>query len=340
LPKYFDVLVSRRKADRFSGITMGVKMIVRHTAFRTTDGANIHGYRWAPDPGISLKGAVQICHGMAEHAFRYERFAQRLCESGYVVYAHDQRGHGQTAGSLKSVGIIADRDGLDVLVDDLLLMTRNAHAEYPDLPVFLFAHSMGSFVAQRFIQLHGDTLAGVVLSGTNGKQLFLPIAGEVFARGEIRKNGRDTPSAKLTAMSFGGFNSPFRPNRTDFDWLSRDEAEVDKYIDDPYCGGTFPSGYFFDMARFLQKIQKPKNVGSVPVSLPVFLVSGEKDPVGGCGKGVLRLKNTYRKHGVKDLSCKLYPDARHEILNEINRDEVMNDVVSWIDARAVSPVTA
>lgn len=307
-------------------------MTAKNCTFRASDGKDILGYKWTPDSSTAAKAVVQIVHGMAETAIRYERFAQKLTQEGYVVYAYDQRGHGKTAGSLDDVGYIADKDSLQLLVDDQHGITESIRKENAGLPVFLFGHSMGSFVTQGYIQLYGKELKGAVLSGSNGKTGILLDIGKIMATGEIKKVGRKVRSPKLNQLSFGTYNSAFKPNRTDFDWLSRDNAEVDKYIQDPYCGGVFSAGFYLDMILFLKQIQKKENILKVPASLPILLASGEKDPVGG-SKGVRNLFNAYQKVGVTDLSIKLYTDARHEILNETNREEVMADILDWLNQR-------
>lgn len=309
-------------------------MIAKDIHFQAPDGTELLGYEWLPESQTAIRGIVQICHGMGETASRYERFAKKLCESGYAVYAHDQRGHGRTAGSPEKVGFIADTDSFGLLVADLHQLNERIHAEFPDFPVFLFGHSMGSFVSQGFIQLYGNDIHGLVLSGTNGRQGFLLDAGKLIAQLEIRSKGRNVRSPMLNQLSFGTYNNAFKPTRTEFDWLSRDNSEVDAYINNPFCGGVFSTGFFLDFVVFLKNIQKSENLMKIPVKLPVFLVSGDKDPVGNAGKGVLLLKQTYEKLGMKDISLKLYAGARHEILNETNREEVMQDVLVWINAHS------
>lgn len=308
-------------------------MISKEITFRASDGKDILGYKWSPDSAADTKAVVQLVHGMAETAIRYERFAKKLTESGYVVYAYDQRGHGKTAGSLDEVGYIAVKDSLQLLVEDQHHITESIVKENPGMPLFLFGHSMGSFVAQSYIQLYGKDLTGAVLSGSNGKGGIILDIGKILAKGEIKKVGRKTRSPKLNNLSFGTYNNAFKPNRTAFDWLSRDNAEVDKYIADPYCGGVFTAGFYLDMILLLQQIAKKENVQKVPGSLPILLVSGEKDPVGGT-KGVGNLYKAYQKVGVKDLTRKLYKGARHEILNETNRDEITADILDWLNKRA------
>lgn len=307
-------------------------MLQKEFQFQSDDGTQVHVYNWAPED-TTVKGVVQIAHGMAETAKRYERFAELLTGHGYIVYANDHRGHGKTAGSLENVGYLADSEGFDWMVRDVKKLTDLIKGENPDLPLFLFGHSMGSFVSQRYLMLHGNELTGAILSGTNGSQALLHNVGLLAASFDVRKNGRKAHSHQMNKLSFGTFNKAFRPNRTEYDWLSRDEEEVDKYINDPYCGGIFTGGFFYDFMKGLKETDKVENVKLVPKTLPIYLCSGDKDPVGNYGKGVKKLHDTYRKVGIQDVSMTLYPGARHEILNETNRDEVMNNILDWIEAR-------
>jgi alpha-beta hydrolase superfamily lysophospholipase len=308
-------------------------MLTKNFSFQSGDGSTIFVYQWSPDPEINVKGIVQIAHGMAETAARYERFARVLTKKGYLVFANDHRGHGKSAGSLENVGYLADEDGFDWLVKDMHQLTNLIKKDYPDLPVFLFGHSMGSFATQRYIMLYGKELKGTILSGSNGSAALLHNLGFIVSGFEVKKNGRKTKSIRMNHLSFGTFNQAFKPNRTEYDWLSRDNAEVDKYIADPYCGGVFTAGFFYDFMKGLKTLDKRKNVELVPTNLPIYIFSGEKDPVGGAGKGVKKLYDTYKKCGISDISMRLYPDGRHEMLNELNRDEVMLDVVEWLDSK-------
>lgn len=308
-------------------------MLSENFSFQSDDGVNVYVYKWRPDPGTKVKGVVQIAHGMAETAFRYERFADLLTQNGYIVYANDHRGHGKTAGSLENIGYLAEADGFDWLVKDMNRLTAIIKKEYSDLPVFLFGHSMGSFAAQRYIMLFGRELKGVILSGSNGRATLLHNFGFLAAGREVKKNGRKAKSEKMDKLSFGSFNNAFKPNRTESDWLSRDEDEVDKYVKDPYCGGVFSAGFFYDFMKGLKETDKAENIVSIPKRLPIYIFSGDKDPVGGAGKGVRKLYNTYKKAGIQDVTMKLYPGGRHEMLNEINKDEVMKDVIEWLDLR-------
>ena len=309
-------------------------MIIQNFTFKSSDETEIFVYKWMPEEG-NAKGIVQIAHGMAEHAERYDRFARHLTKNGYIVYGNDHRGHGKTAGTMENLGYLADVDGFELLVRDLQTLSSIIKNDNPHLPLFLFGHSMGSFAAQRYIMLRGNDLDGVILSGSNGKQGFILKAGSFIAKREIKKYGRKAQSPKLNDLIFSGYNKAFEPSRTGSDWLSKDEKEVDKYISDPYCGTVFTAGFFYDFFTGLMKIEAKKNIALIPNDLPIYIFSGDKDPVGKCGKGIVNLYKRYKDHGVKDVQYKLYKDGRHEMLNEINRDEVMDNVVKWLDCRYI-----
>ncbi len=305
-------------------------MISENFSFKSDDGTNIFVSKWSPNIEIELKGIVQIAHGMAEKASRYERFAEFLTSKGFCVYANDHRGHGRTAVTVDKLGILADSDGFDWMVRDVHQLTDIIKKDNPKLPLFLFGHSMGSFICQKYIQLFGKEVDGVILSGTNGKQGPILYFGIVIAKLISLFSGRNKVSPFLNELSFGAFNNSFKPNRTSFDWLSRDNNEVDKYINDEFCGTVFTAGFFFDFLQGLSKLHQPGMASFIPKNLPIYIFTGEKDPVGNFGKGVLNQYNFYKKIGIEDLRYKLYKDGRHEMLNEINRDEVMNDIVEWI----------
>jgi alpha-beta hydrolase superfamily lysophospholipase len=293
--------------------------------FTNADGLQIFVYKWAPDDK-KPKAAVQVVHGAAEHALRYERFAKFLNQRGYVVYGDDHCGHGKTAGDLSKAGIIG-KSGWTGMVNDEKQLSEIIRKENPGLPLFLFGHSMGSFLAQRYIQRWGGELKGVVLSGSTGLPIIPPQAMpllEQAAAGE-KRDQFPTGGGLMDAL-----NDPFQPAKTPFDWLSRDEAEVQKYVDDPMCGFAFSNGMTLEMARGINEMLVPQNQELVPKDLPVLLASGEMDPVGAYN-GVRALEQRYKELGIKDVQAILYPQARHEILNEINHDEVQRDVTKWLD---------
>jgi len=303
-------------------------------SFRGRDGTKIAGYEWLPntDPKI-WKGVIQISHGMAEHALRYGRFAKALNEAGYVVYAHDHRGHGKTithANDQGNQGFFAKKDGWDLVVNDVYSLNQKIKSNYPSLPITLFAHSMGTFIAQQYASTYGETLSGLILSASIDNAGFLRKLGLIIAKIERLRIGARGQSKLLNAMSFGDFNKPFKPNRTEFDWISRDNLEVDKYISDPLCGFIVTTQLWIDLLQGLGTMALPSTRNRVPNALPILLITGGDDPVTQRGKTVDQLKSAYEKAGNKKISTKKYSGGRHESLNEINRDEITADIVTWL----------
>ena len=278
-----------------------------------------------------IRAAVQIVHGMAEHAARYSEFADFLTKNGAVVYANDHRGHGKTAGSLDHVGFFAEKDGWDLVVNDKFELTQKIKEENPGLPVYLLGHSMGTFIIRDYIFKHSDYIDGVIFSGTSCDPGILAYFGKLVAKWQIRQYGFKAKSPLLDKLSFGNYNSYFKPNRTPFDWLSTNEENVDRYIADPYCGSIFSAGFFYDLIYGVKKVNLFKNIIKVSKNLPILLISGEKDPVGNFTKGALKVFNDYKKAEITDLNIKFYSGFRHEILNETNRSEVYKDIMDWLN---------
>ncbi len=295
--------------------------------------ASVFVYNWLPEVNEEVKGLVQISHGMAEHAGRYRKFANELTDSNYVVYANDHRGHGKTAGSADKLGHFADEGGWDLVVQDMHNLTDLMKEEHPDIPIFLFGHSMGSFLARDFISRYGEEIDGTILSGTSGDPGPLADILIMIAKIQSLFKGRKSKSTFLNNLVFGQYNESFSPNRTDFDWLSRDQTEVDKYIEDSYCGREPSAGFFIDLFEGLKKIHREENIEKIPKELPILLISGERDPVGGFKEGVLEVYELYDEAGIKDISRKFYGGARHELLHETNTDQVIEDVIEWMDDR-------
>jgi len=296
-------------------------------------GVTLHAYRWEPEDGA--KAVIQIVHGMAEYAARYARFAEAATANGYAVAAVDLRGHGKSTASPDDWGFFAERDGWNKVVGDLAAQRKRITIEYPDLPVFLLGHSMGSFLAQQLMIEHGGEYAGVILSASNGPVGPLGAVGAFIARLEVLRLGPKGISGLLGAMSFGTFNKPYKPPRTDFDWLSRDEAEVDKYVADPLCGFDFRTSSWRDMIDALGRLYGKAKLARIPKDLPVFILAGTNDPVGNMTKGVDKLIAVYRSTGLTAVESRYYDGARHEILNETNRDEVTADILGWLDRLAL-----
>lgn len=309
---------------------MGDKMTATTLPLRNSEGMDIFVRRWAPAAG-DAKAVVLIAHGAAEHSARYARLAAALNDGGYSVYAPDHRGHGETAGSLDNAGW-AGPDGWNGMLRDLKLVADHARRENAGRPLFLFGHSMGSFLAQRCLELWGGELAGCILSGSSGAMAglndMLPML-EMAAQGDAARQ----PS-QAWVMMFGGFNAPFTPQKTGFEWLSRDEAEVQKYVDDPWCGFVFSNRLVADMMAGMAETWQPANEALIPTTLPLLIFSGDQDPVGGNTEAVKELVRRYAALGIGDMEVIFYPQGRHEMLNELNRADVQQDILNWLDAHA------
>jgi alpha-beta hydrolase superfamily lysophospholipase len=287
--------------------------------FVDTDGVTVAFRRWSVH---QPRGAVVVAHGASEHSGRYERFAKALNAAGWTVLAPDHRGHGVTADS-SGRGLIGPR-ALDGVLDDLDEVVRRAHDAAGAGPVVLFGHSMGSIIALRYAEVRAGGLAALVLSGPLG---VMPGVQDALTQ---LNAAIDAGMADQPMDALGAFNAAFEPARTPFDWLSRDEAEVDKYLADPLCGDDLPLTYGYVSAVFAGVADGARDTTNVPAALPVLLTAGELDPVGGCTAQVRALADLLRTAAVT-VAEKYYPGARHEILNETNRDVVEADIVSWIE---------
>lgn len=284
----------------------------------------------APTDFGAVKGVVQIAHGMAEYSNRYARFAMELCKHGYAVYINDHLGHGSSVANADELGFFGD-DGPNSLVEDMKQLTDIARQEYPNVPVFLFGHSMGSFLARKYTAKYGHQLDGAIFCGTSGPNPAVGI-GIMLSDYIVKHEGKLHRSAFLDNMAFGTYNKKTAKN-TKFDWLSRDEKEVEKYIHDENCGFLFTAAGFKTLFSVLKEVSAKLWYKTVPADLQILLIAGDKDPVGEYGKGVTEVYETLRKTGHTNTVMKLYPEARHELLNELNRDEVTADVIRWLDAR-------
>jgi alpha-beta hydrolase superfamily lysophospholipase len=298
--------------------------------FAANDGAGIFVYRWRSQ--WSPQAVVQVIHGLAEHAGRYRRLAEQLTAAGYAVYAPDLRGHGRTARSEQELGFFAEHDGWSKCGEDLWKLNQLIAAENPGVPVLLLGHSMGAALARQMMTEHGSAFAGVVLSGASGQPAPLAQAGRLVARLEKLRVGPRGKSALIRALTFDAFNKPFQPARTRFDWLSRDPAEVDKYVADSLCGFDASAQLWIDLLDAWPRIAK--SCAGVPRDLPIYVISGSRDPVSAGTKMLQPMLAQYHEAGL-NVEHRFYPGARHELLNEINREEVTSDLRGWIK-RALS----
>lgn len=304
---------------------------MRREEFMDSLGAGkLHVVRWTPEGEI--RGVVQIIHGIAEYVLRYEPFAEFLNASGYLVVAEDHMGHGQ---SVNGDGIRGYFHGgwFTAAEDSYGLLTRT-RAEFPDLPYILFGHSMGSFLARTILCKHPDSgIRAAIICGTGWQHRGLLNTGIGICELVCKKQGEENPSKALENMVFSGYNKKVEHPRTAYDWLTRDSEIVDEYIASPQCGFTPTAGLMRELLKGIRFVQEPSSLSAMKKGLPVLFISGEDDPVGSYGKGVLHAANSFRRAGMQDVSHKLYPLGRHEILNEINREEVYQDVSAWLGAK-------
>jgi len=297
----------------------------------TQDGVDMFVYCWLP--AGRPKAVVQIAHGLAEHAARYARLAAALTAAGYAVYANDHRGHGRTVKSPDDLGFFAERDGWRKCVDDLWQLNRHIAASHPALPIVLLGHSMGSTLAEQFMgdPDRSNALAGVALSGANGRPTTLAKIGSAIARAERARLGARGKSKLVQSLTFDAFNKKFAPARTAFDWLSRDPSEVDKYVADPLCGFPATVQLWCDLLEGWAAVSRAAHRNRVPKALPLYLIAGGRDPVSGNTRQLGPWMAEYRAAGLVNLAHKFYLDARHELFNETNRDEVTADLIIWLD---------
>ena len=299
--------------------------------FLSTDGKHkVFARECTPDGEV--RAVLQIAHGVAEHVYRYAPFMEFLADNGFVVVANDHLGHGKTAENEQELCFFAEKDGWNDVVSDMDQLHKLTAAKYPDVPYFLFGHSMGSFLTRTYIIDHPEGLKGVIISGTGQNPAAVVAAGKRMAKLEMIDNGPMYHSPTLDKLAFGSYNKKYDHVRTKLDWLTRDEAIVDAYIAHPMCGFTETTGLLRDLMTGICYIEKPESLAAMRKELPVFFIAGGDDPVGNYGKGVRQSADAFRKAGMTDVSVHIYPLCRHEILNEINREEVYGDILQWLSS--------
>jgi alpha-beta hydrolase superfamily lysophospholipase len=280
-------------------------------SYRSADGRKLVAYRWAADQNQTGAGVVVLVHGMGEHLRRYDHVASALSARGFEVYGHDHRGHGASLARNHEPGELGP-NGWSALVDDLNLVIAQAKSDHPRRRVAMVAHSMGSFATQQFLLDHGADVDAVALTGTAALDLLEPAL-------DLSND-----------LDLSTFNASFQPARTDFDWLSRDESIVDAYLSDPLCGFGIDAASTKDMFAGARRLADPAEVARMPHDLPIYVAVGSKDPVNGGLTLLWALVDRYRAAGLTDVTVRVYDDGRHEILNEINRAEVIDDLLQWL----------
>lgn len=304
-------------------------MPVQTNTYTAKDGKPIFYYHWSPNDTSSIKGIVQIAHGMGEHTKRYAHFAEYLNKEGFEVYGNDHRGHGKTE-KYENRGYTEAGSFWEKAISDMRELNLLIQKEHPNKPILLFAHSMGSILSRDYITRFGNELSGLLLSGTVSYRAHIAQPGLFVTKGLEIINGRTSKSNFLKSLFFDDFNRKFYPNRTKFDWISRDKDEVDTFVTDHLRTEDFSVGLFVDILKGLKKVSFEPIFKQTPKDLPIFIFSGTHDPAGDMGKGIIKIYKALKKAGHKDVTLKLYEEGRHEMLNEINKDEVYTDIINWI----------
>ena len=310
--------------------------IFKTTVSNAPSGAKLYLYQMiATKTSAEAKGVVQINHGMAEHGARYKRFAEQLSKAGYHVIAHDHRGHGRTKASDAPLGVFAAKNGLQAALDDIHHVNHLVSEQYPGLPIVLFGHSMGTILGFNYCLKFPQTIAAAALWNSGFDTGSLSVVFKILLNIERMFKGSDVPSQLAQKMTFDDWNKKFSPNRTAFDWLSRDEAEVDKYVEDPLCGFPVSIGMWLDVLAAINFGAEDNNLSALPAQLPIHLQGGGDDPCSARGKAVVRLAKRLEQAGLQNVSLNILPDTRHESLNEINREAITTNFIAWLDDKFV-----
>lgn len=305
--------------------------------FDSRDGkSKLHAVRYLPDL-CHVTGVLQIVHGMAEYVERYEEFAAFLTERGFVVTGEDHLGHGKSVPEGGKFGYFCEQDPATVVVRDVHRLKKMTQSLFPSVPYVILGHSMGSFILRNYLCKYGSGIAGAVIVGTGMQpERLIALSKGVAATQKLFCGGKDV-SRLIDKAAFGSYNKRIENPRTTFDWLSRNEENVDRYMEDPLCGFTFTVNGFQTLFELVSRIQKPENLKQVPGDLPILMVSGADDPVGEYGEGVRRAYESLKQAGVRDIGIKLYDNDRHELLNETDRAQVWEDVYDWMQDKVIKP---
>lgn len=291
----------------------------------------IHAIEWIPEGEVSA--VLQICHGMVEYIDRYDEFARFLNENGYYVVGHDHLGHGQSVVSEDKLGFFHESKGNACVIEDIHYLRKFTQKKYPDVPYFMLGHSMGSFLLRQYIGLYGNGLAGAIVMGTGSKSDFILAVGKLVCRISAFVKGWEYRSNLVNSMAFGGFNKKFAHETTGSNWLSRNPVNAQNYAKDPLCNFVFTVNAYYQMFCGIQAVNRQERNEEVPKTLPIFFVAGREDPVGNFGKSVENIYKNYKSCGIQDVSIKLYEKDRHEILNEVDRRIVFEDLLRWMEKR-------
>lgn len=307
-------------------------MVTKEFTYLSANGkTHIHAVEWLPEGEV--KAVLQIAHGVSEYILRYAPFAEFLTQRGFAVVGHDHLGHGDSVGSSDTPLYFGGRGSWDDVVDDIEQRRCLAREQFPSVPYFLLGHSMGSFLARTYLIRYPGQVDGAIIMGTGQMGPALVQGGLLVAAVESARIGEDKVSPLVDKLAFGAYNKPFAPNRTSHDWLSVNEKNVDDYLAHPQCGGMPTIGLFREMLHGIAFITKQENAAKMDRHTPILFISGGMDPVGDLGKGVKRAYESFQRAGMEDVSIQIYPELRHEILNEACREEVYTDIFNWLASK-------
>ncbi len=300
--------------------------------FDSRDGkSKIHAVRWVPEGKVIC--IVQIVHGMAEYIERYENLAQYLGEKGILVTGEDHLGHGKSAGPEDTYGYFCEQDPATVVVRDVHRLKKMTQEDYPGVPYVILGHSMGSFILRNYLFRYGTGIQGAVICGTGSQPKVLVKLCRAITAVQGFFQGQKHVAGMIDRLAFGSYNKRIQDPATPFDWLCTDKAVVDAYMKDELCGFTFTVNGFKTLFHLLDRLNREENLSAMPPELPVYFIAGDMDPVGDYGNGVKKAYQDFERAGMKRLSLKLYPGCRHELLNETIKQQVYEDLYSWIMER-------
>ena len=277
-------------------------------------------------------GVLQIVHGMAEYIDRYDNFAKYMTEHGFNVIGHDHLGHGHSVSDERDYGFFAEENGDKIIIEDMHSVTQYAREKWEELPNFILGHSMGSFCLRQYLTKYSNDVFGAIIMGTGWIPSAAALLGKTIATNTCKSKGSHTVNPLLIKLTLEPYNKPFAPARTNCDWLSRDEKQVDLYVNDKLCGFDFTAGAYKDFFTILEKIAKNRQLIGMRKSLPILITSGSVDPVGG-KKACEKLNAQYKRCGIDDVTLKLWENDRHEILNELDKSDVYRYIYNWLKSR-------
>ena len=289
---------------------------------------------WKPKDSTKIKAVLQISHGMIEFIERYDEFATYLVENGYAVVGHDHLGHGSTVNNRDEWGYFVEQEASQTVVEDVYRVTCKIKEIFPDTKLILLGHSMGSFIARRYLMTYGKELDAAIIMGTGSQPKLMLIAGKLIIKVLKFIYGDKHRSKFIEKVMFGAYNKRFSNNRNGKEWLTKDVEICKWYCNEPGCSFLFTLNGYELILETLGFIQRQTNIDKIPKNLPIYIVAGKDDPVGNYGKGVEHVYNVYKKTGIKDISIRLFENDRHEILNETDRQMVYKDILTWLDTHS------